>query len=119
MPLCLRDENKLEEKDWAIVSLFNEVLQHFEHVLITLEGDGQQRKRKEGYLEAYGSSMVSPTIDLEQWKLLQNFALPTSHPAMASLYDKEAHLAHGRSKDTAIYISSDVESDTDDEDDAS
>ncbi|RKL05193.1 hypothetical protein BFJ70_g17133 [Fusarium oxysporum] len=29
MPLCLRDENKLEEKDWAIISLFNEVLQHF------------------------------------------------------------------------------------------
>ncbi|KAF5228115.1 hypothetical protein FANTH_14595 [Fusarium anthophilum] len=54
MPLCLRDENKLEEKDWAIISLFNEVLQHFEHVLITLEGDGQQRKRKEGYIGAYG-----------------------------------------------------------------
>ncbi|KAL6405368.1 putative AC9 transposase [Ilyonectria robusta] len=30
------------------------VLQHFEHVLITLEGDGQQRERKEGYVEAYG-----------------------------------------------------------------
>ncbi|RYC77324.1 hypothetical protein BFJ63_vAg18661, partial [Fusarium oxysporum f. sp. narcissi] len=43
-----------EEKDWAIISLFNEVLQHFEHVLITLEGDGQQRKRKEGYIGAYG-----------------------------------------------------------------
>ncbi|KAG7404051.1 hypothetical protein Forpe1208_v015773 [Fusarium oxysporum f. sp. rapae] len=54
MPLCLRDENKLEERDWAIISLFNEVLQHFEHVLITLEGDGQQRKRKEGYIGAYG-----------------------------------------------------------------
>ncbi|KAF4435092.1 putative AC9 transposase [Fusarium austroafricanum] len=54
MPLCLRDENKLEEKDWAIISLFNEVLQHFEYVLITLEGDGQQRKRKEGYIGAYG-----------------------------------------------------------------
>ncbi|RKK09172.1 hypothetical protein BFJ67_g18228, partial [Fusarium oxysporum f. sp. cepae] len=54
MPLCLRDENKLEEKDWAIISLFNEGLQHFEHVLITLEGDGQQRKRKEGYIGAYG-----------------------------------------------------------------
>ncbi|OBS17487.1 hypothetical protein FPOA_26474 [Fusarium poae] len=34
--------------------LINEVLQHFEHVLITLEGDGQQRKRKEGYIGAYG-----------------------------------------------------------------
>ncbi|RYC77105.1 hypothetical protein BFJ63_vAg20021, partial [Fusarium oxysporum f. sp. narcissi] len=43
-----------EEKDWAIISLFNEVLQHFEHVLATLEGDGQQRKRKEGYIGAYG-----------------------------------------------------------------
>ncbi|KAG5801808.1 hypothetical protein H9Q74_006292 [Fusarium xylarioides] len=63
--------------------------------------------------------MVSPTIDLEQWKLLQNFALPTSQPAMASLYDKESYLAHGRSKDTAIFIPSDVESDTDDEGDAS
>lgn len=54
MPLCLRDENKLDEKDWAIIALFNEVLQHFEHVLITLEGDGQQRKRKQGHVEAYG-----------------------------------------------------------------
>ncbi|KAF4334761.1 AC9 transposase [Fusarium beomiforme] len=50
----LWDENKLEEKDWAIISLFNEVLQHFEHVFITLEGDGQQRKRKEGYIGADG-----------------------------------------------------------------
>ncbi|KAF4452119.1 hypothetical protein F53441_4984 [Fusarium austroafricanum] len=63
--------------------------------------------------------MASSTIDLEQWKLLQNFALPTSRPAITSLYDKEAHLAHGRSKNTAIYIPSDVESDTDDEGDAS
>jgi hypothetical protein len=54
MPLCLRDENKLDEKDWIIIALFNEVLQHFEHVLITLEGDGQQRGRKHGSTHAYG-----------------------------------------------------------------
>jgi hypothetical protein len=54
MPLCLRDESKLDEKDWTIIALLNEVLQHFEHVLITLEGDGQRRSRKQGFVEAYG-----------------------------------------------------------------
>jgi hypothetical protein len=54
IPLCLRDESKMDENDWIIISLFNEVLQNFEHVLITLEGDGQQRKRKSGHTEAFG-----------------------------------------------------------------
>ncbi|KAJ2971919.1 hypothetical protein NQ176_g7453 [Zarea fungicola] len=56
MPLCLRDNNKLDEKDWKIIALFNEVLQHFEHVIITLEGDGRRRMRKNGDTKAYGCS---------------------------------------------------------------
>ncbi|KAM5527231.1 hypothetical protein FOXYSP1_20500 [Fusarium oxysporum f. sp. phaseoli] len=67
----------------------------------------------------YNSSMASLIVDFEQRNLLQGFTPPASHLDKASLYDKEAHLAYGRSRDTAIYIPSDVESDTEDEDDVS
>ncbi|RBA11046.1 hypothetical protein FPRO05_14276 [Fusarium proliferatum] len=60
--------------------------------------------------------MASSIIDS---KLPQGFTPPASQPDTASLYDKEAYLACGRSRDTAICIPSDVESDTEDEDDAS
>ncbi|KAF9769910.1 hypothetical protein IL306_012599, partial [Fusarium sp. DS 682] len=63
--------------------------------------------------------MASLIIDSEQRKLLQSFTPPVSQPDTASLHDKEAHSALGRSRDTAICIPSDVESDTEDEDDAS
>ncbi|KAG4257588.1 hypothetical protein FPRO03_13850 [Fusarium proliferatum] len=63
--------------------------------------------------------MASLIIDSEQRKLLQSFTPSASQPDTASLHDKEAHLALGKSRDTAICILSDVESDTEDEDDAS
>ncbi|CZR43874.1 uncharacterized protein FPRO_13682 [Fusarium proliferatum ET1] len=63
--------------------------------------------------------MTSLIIDSEQRKLLQSFTPPASQPGTASLHDKEAHSALGKSRDTAICIPSDVESDTEDEDDAS
>ncbi|KAF5697999.1 hypothetical protein FMUND_15228 [Fusarium mundagurra] len=62
--------------------------------------------------------MTSLIIDSEQRKLLQSFTPPASQPDTASLHDKEAHSALGKSRDTAICIPSDVESDTEDEDDA-
>ncbi|KAG4253861.1 hypothetical protein BFJ72_g15016 [Fusarium proliferatum] len=58
-------------------------------------------------------------IDSDQRKLLQSFTPPASQPDTASLHDKEAHSALGKSRDTAICIPSDVDSDTEDEDDAS
>ncbi|KAH7201176.1 hypothetical protein DER44DRAFT_638529, partial [Fusarium oxysporum] len=63
--------------------------------------------------------MASSTIGFEQRKLQHGFTPSASQPDTASLYDKEAHLARGSSWDTAIDIPSDVESDTEDEDDAS
>ncbi|KAF9775591.1 hypothetical protein IL306_006290 [Fusarium sp. DS 682] len=60
--------------------------------------------------------MASSIIDSE---LLQRFTPPASQPDTASLHNKEAYLACGRSRDTAICIPSDVESGTEDEDDAS
>ncbi|CVL00286.1 uncharacterized protein FMAN_09789 [Fusarium mangiferae] len=63
--------------------------------------------------------MTSLIIDSEQRKLLQSFTPPASQPGTASLHEKEAHSALGKSRDTAICILSDVESDTEDEDDAS
>ncbi|KAF5528869.1 hypothetical protein FMEXI_14492, partial [Fusarium mexicanum] len=63
--------------------------------------------------------MSSLIVDFEQRKLLRDFASPASQLDTASLYDKKARLACGRSRDTAIWILSDVESDTEDEDDAS
>ncbi|KAF5530712.1 hypothetical protein FMEXI_13384 [Fusarium mexicanum] len=63
--------------------------------------------------------MTSLIIDSEQRELLQSFTPPASQPDAASLHDKEAHSALGKSRDTAICIPSDVESDTEDEDDTS
>ena len=63
--------------------------------------------------------MPSSIIDPEQRKLLQSFTPPASQPDTASLHDKEAHSALGKSRDIAICIPSDVESDTEDKDDAS
>ncbi|KAF9774567.1 hypothetical protein IL306_007413 [Fusarium sp. DS 682] len=60
--------------------------------------------------------MTSLIIDSEQQKLLQSFT-PASQPDTASLHDKEAS-ALGKSRDTAICIPSDVESDTEDDDNA-
>ncbi|KAG5764306.1 hypothetical protein H9Q72_007596 [Fusarium xylarioides] len=71
------------------------------------------------FLLTHNTSMAMSIIDFEQRKLLRGFASPTSQLDTASLHNKEARLACGRSRDTAIWIFSDVESDTEDEDDAS
>jgi hypothetical protein len=55
IPLHLRDESELTQKDWTVIQLFGEVLQDFEDALLVLEGDGQFRPRKGGRMEAYGT----------------------------------------------------------------
>ncbi|KAG5802609.1 hypothetical protein H9Q74_012919 [Fusarium xylarioides] len=70
------------------------------------------------FLLTHNTSMAMSIIDFEQRKLLRGFASPTSQLDTASLHNKEARLACGRSRDTAIWIFSNVESDTEDEDDA-
>ncbi|KAF4446552.1 hypothetical protein F53441_9826 [Fusarium austroafricanum] len=61
------------------------------------------------------TSMASATFDSEQRKLRQNLTPPASQPDTVSL--QEALLAIGKSSDIAICIPSDVESDTEDEND--
>ncbi|KAG6989577.1 putative AC transposase [Fusarium oxysporum f. sp. conglutinans] len=55
MPAICRDENKLGDKDWAVLEAFGDILQSFEDAVKALEGDGIQRKRKQGYFESYGN----------------------------------------------------------------
>ncbi|KAL6352387.1 hypothetical protein LRP88_14154 [Fusarium phalaenopsidis] len=62
--------------------------------------------------------MASATFDSEQRKLRQSLTPPASQPDMVSL-QKKALSALGKSSDTAICIPSDVESDTEDENDDS
>ncbi|EEU33810.1 uncharacterized protein NECHADRAFT_89122 [Fusarium vanettenii 77-13-4] len=62
--------------------------------------------------------MASATFDSEQRKLPQSLTPPASQPDTVSL-QKKALSALGKSSDTAICIPSDVESDTEDENDES
>ncbi|KAJ3454092.1 hypothetical protein MRS44_017986 [Fusarium solani] len=55
MPAICRDENKLDDKDWAVLEAFGNILQSFEDAVKALEGDGIQRKRKQGHFESYGN----------------------------------------------------------------
>ncbi|KAF4332544.1 restless-like transposase, partial [Fusarium beomiforme] len=55
MPAICRDENKLGDKDWAVLEAFGDILQSFEDAVKALEGDGIQWKRKQGYFESYGN----------------------------------------------------------------
>ncbi|KAJ4176560.1 hypothetical protein NW767_015408 [Fusarium falciforme] len=63
--------------------------------------------------------MASAAFDSEQQKLWQSLTPPASQPDTASLHDKEALSALGKSRDTAICILSDVEPDTEGKDDES
>ena len=65
------------------------------------------------------ASMASTTFDSEQRKLCQSLTPPASQPDTVSLLKKKALSTIGKSSDTAICIPSDVESDTEDEDEDS
>ncbi|OBS15938.1 hypothetical protein FPOA_27990 [Fusarium poae] len=74
IPLCLREESLLGEKDWKVIELMDKVLLDFEEALRMLEGDAQSRVRKGGRIEAYGNMWdVASTYEflmerLEEWK---------------------------------------------------
>ncbi|KAM3539812.1 hypothetical protein ARSEF1564_007253 [Beauveria bassiana] len=83
LPLCLREESLLNEKDWAVIELLEKVLVDFEEALRMLEGDGQTRLRRGGHAEAYGNIWdVASTYEflmdrLEEWKsTAENFPDP-------------------------------------------
>ncbi|KAM4067879.1 transposase-like protein [Hirsutella rhossiliensis] len=74
MPLSLREESLLSDKDWKVIGLMDRVLVDFEEALRMLEGDAQSRVRKGGRIEAYGNMWdVASTYEflmdrLEEWK---------------------------------------------------
>ncbi|KAJ0134726.1 Fumarylacetoacetase [Fusarium oxysporum f. sp. albedinis] len=77
MPAICRDENKLGDKDWAVLEAFGDILQSFEDAVKALEGDGIQRKRKQEYFESYGNkakAMVNQYPELGHFKVNINLA---------------------------------------------
>lgn len=55
IPQIIRDESQLTENDWDVLQRLEEILTEFETVVKTLEGDGQVRKRKHGFVGSYGN----------------------------------------------------------------
>ncbi|ODA82752.1 hypothetical protein RJ55_01261 [Drechmeria coniospora] len=86
MPLCLREESLLSEKDWKVIELMEKVLVDFEEALRMLEGDAQKRIRKGRRVEAYGNMWdVASTYEflldrLEEWKATAEKTHPSRWP---------------------------------------
>lgn len=55
LPRMLLDEGKLTDNDWIALERLEKILQHYETVVKTLEGDGQVRRRRHGYEGSYGN----------------------------------------------------------------
>ncbi|ODA77193.1 hypothetical protein RJ55_06820 [Drechmeria coniospora] len=60
--ICL-EENQLTANDWAVLEHLAKLLGFYEDAVKTLEGDGQQRKRKRGWVGSYGNV----------WEVIQGF----------------------------------------------
>ncbi|KAJ3453414.1 hypothetical protein MRS44_017661 [Fusarium solani] len=60
--ICL-EENQLTVNDWAVLEHLAKLLGFYEDAVKTLEGDGQQRKRKGGWVGSYGNV----------WEVIQGF----------------------------------------------
>ncbi|KJZ68169.1 hypothetical protein HIM_12437 [Hirsutella minnesotensis 3608] len=60
--ICL-EENQLTVKDWGVLEHLAKLLGYYEDAVKTLEGDGQQRKRKRGWVGSYGNI----------WEVVQGF----------------------------------------------
>ncbi|KAI8412282.1 hypothetical protein FOFC_08912 [Fusarium oxysporum] len=76
LPRICEEENKLTDSDWEALQYLEEILTHYENVVRTLEGDGQVRKRRRGFLGSYGNiwdvilGFEELLSKLEQYKLL-------------------------------------------------
>ncbi|OWT42269.1 reverse transcriptase [Pochonia chlamydosporia 170] len=60
--ICL-EENQLTAHDWTVLGHLATLLGFYEDAVKTLEGDGQQRKRKGGWVGSYGNV----------WEVIQGF----------------------------------------------
>ena len=54
-PTFLNDDNWLSENDWDALGHLEKILTSFESVLQKLEGDGQIRRRANGFHGSYGN----------------------------------------------------------------
>jgi hypothetical protein len=76
LPRICEEENKLTDSDWEALQCLEEILTHYENVVRTLEGDGQVRKRRRGFLGSYVNmwdvilGFEELLSKLEQYKLL-------------------------------------------------
>ena len=48
-------EHQLSDKDWEVLEIFSQLLGYYECTIKMLEGDGQIRKRKRGWMGSYGN----------------------------------------------------------------
>ncbi|KAM5529824.1 hAT family dimerization domain protein [Fusarium oxysporum f. sp. phaseoli] len=60
--ICL-EENQLTTNDWDVLDHLARLLGFYEDAVKTLEGDGQQRRRKRGWVGSYGNV----------WEVIQGF----------------------------------------------
>jgi hypothetical protein len=60
--ICL-EENQLTARDWDVLEYLAKLLGFYEDAVKTLEGDGQQRQRKRGWVGSYGNV----------WEVIQGF----------------------------------------------
>ena len=60
--ICL-EENQLTANDWDVLDHLAKLLGFYEDAVKTLEGDGQQRRRKRGWVGSYGNV----------WEVIQGF----------------------------------------------
>ncbi|EFZ03316.2 HAT dimerization [Metarhizium robertsii ARSEF 23] len=63
VPRIWLEENQLTFHDWAVLEHLATLLGFYEDAVKTLEGDGQQHKRKGGWLGSYGNI----------WEVIQGF----------------------------------------------
>ena len=57
------EENQLTANDWDVLEHLAKLLGFYEDAVKTLEGDGQQRRRKQGWVGSYGNA----------WEVIQGF----------------------------------------------
>ncbi|KAL9572117.1 hypothetical protein ACKAV7_003834 [Fusarium commune] len=53
LPYICEPEHQLSDKDWEVLEIFSQLLGYYECTIKMLEGDGQIRKRKRGWMGSY------------------------------------------------------------------
>lgn len=85
LPYICEPEHQLSDKDWEVLEIFSQLLGYYECTIKMLEGDGQIRKRKCGWMGSYGNI----------WDVIQGFEFLLdkleSYKAMAEHFPDPEH----------------------------